>query len=344
MCGTVSIPQREGRVESVAASLHDFILGIAVHAVYVRNLVRLNQGMVEAGIIISLFSVCTCYFDALQVVVPAFLGSQTSGFEIPSRKFGIHVFASTFHAGSRQGNLSEQFVTRLHIEASHDALALFGFCHRQIDLAGSRTVEFQNEEIVLVYPNTVTYVASQGLCVFPLHVAEANLRVVLRFVPSRTMLQVNQDRSRVCSMIGITMESYTWRSGQFSSDIRFFQFDTIITRSCWFLIFRETAAISIPSTSAFASSRHYEYIAKVHTTGSVQVCLGEAPNDRVVIHIFRTISPTHCAGYRTGLNHTERSGSSRECMAVVGCPDEWIHVLGVIHWCCIGLSLVATAG
>ena len=71
-------------------------------------------------------------------------------------------------------------------------------------------------------------------------------------------------------------------------------------------------------------------IAEVHTAGTVQVGLGEAPDDGVVIDIFRAISPTESSGYGAGLNHTKGSSGTRESVAIVGCTDERIDVLGVI--------------
>ena len=104
------------------------------------------------------------------------------------------------------------------------------------------------------------------------------------------------------------------------------------------------AAVSIPSASTFACSWHYEHVAEVHTTGTTQMGLSETPDDGVAIHVFRAVSPTHFTRNRAGLDHTEWSSCTRECVSIVGCTDEWIHILCVIHLYCIGLCLIATAG
>ena len=172
---TVSIPQREGGIEGFPVGLYNLIFGIAVHAVNVRNLVRLDECVIEAGIVIGLLVIRTCYLNTAQVFVPISFCCFASSFEIPSRHFGVHILAGTFHTGGRQSNLGHQFITRLQIEAGHDALTLFGLSHRQVDLFGSRTVELQYEEIILMYPHAVSDMAGQGLCVFPFHLAEADL-------------------------------------------------------------------------------------------------------------------------------------------------------------------------
>ena len=157
-------------------------------------------------------------------------------------------------------------------------------------------------------------------------------------------MQVDEDCSLISIVISITVEGSTSRSCQFSLYIRFFQKYTVITRSSRFLIFGEMTAIAIPSTVTFTCYWHYEQVAKVHTACTIQVCLGETPDNGIVVYIFRTVSPTHSTCYWAGLNHTERSGCTREGVSVIGCTDEWIYILSVIHWRCIGLCLVATAG
>ena len=81
-----------------------------------------------------------------------------------------------------------------------------------------------------MYPYAVAYMAGEGLCVFPLHIADAYLRVVLAGTPSRTVLQVNQYGSRVGIVIGLAVESHARRGGQFNLYVRFFQKDTVVAR------------------------------------------------------------------------------------------------------------------
>ena len=75
---------------------------------------------------------------------------------------------------------------------------------------------------------------------------------------------------------------------------------------------------------------HHQNIPQIHTSGSVQMSLSEAPDQRVLISIFRTISPTYCTRHRTGLYHSERIASSGECMPIVSSTNKGIH-LSLIH-------------
>ena len=90
------------------------------------------------------------------------------------------------------------------------------------------------------------------------------------------------------------------------------------------------AAVSIPCTSTGTGNWHHQNIPQIHTSGSVQMSLSEAPDQRVLISIFRTISPTYCTRHRTGLYHSERIASSGECMPIVSSTNKGIHILGVI--------------
>ena len=195
-----------------------------------------------------------------------------------------------------------------------------------------------------MHPYTVAYVAAEGLLVVPLHFASADLSVVLAFAPGRAVLQVDEYRCRIGCVVSVSVESHTGGSGQFCLYIGFFEYNTVVAWCGKLIVLREFASISIPSTGTFAGSGHYKYIAQVHTSRTIEVGLCKAPNDGVVVDIFRAISPTEGSGYRACLNHTKGCCRTRESVAVVGSTDKWIHVLGVIRLDGIGLCLVATAG
>ena len=156
--------------------------------------------------------------------------------------------------------------------------------------------------------------------------------MILVFVPGRTVLQVYQDRSRISLVIGITVQGCMDGRSQFCLYARFIEGNCVISRCSALGGFLEAAAVAVPVALAVAGNRHYQNIAQVHTAGTVQVSLGESPDDGITVDIFRAVTPSHCSGYGAGLYHPKGTTGSRECMTVVGCSDERIDVLGIIYW------------
>ena len=63
MGGTISIPQRERGIESTRSGFHYRISSITIHTVYIRNLIGLNQRMIETSVEICFFIIRTVYFN-----------------------------------------------------------------------------------------------------------------------------------------------------------------------------------------------------------------------------------------------------------------------------------------
>ncbi len=120
------------------------------------------------------------------------------------------------------------------------------------------------------------------------------------------------------------------RSGQFRFHLRIGKFNRIITRSSGFFIFGEMATISIPCTGTCTSDGHYQNISQIHASRSVQMGLSESPNQRVLINILRTVSPTDCTCYGTSLHHSERITRTGKCMTVISSANKSINILSII--------------
>ena len=132
MSGTVSIPQRERRIESTRSSLYYRVGSITIHTVYVRNLIRLNQCVVETSIEICLFIIGTLYFNTAQIVIPFIVGGSSHSFKIPGRNFCFQILFSPVYAGGRKSHFHHQLVSRLHVKRGNDTFSFFCFAHRKI--------------------------------------------------------------------------------------------------------------------------------------------------------------------------------------------------------------------
>ena len=258
------------------------------------------------------------------------MGGSFHSVKVPCRNFGFQVLFCSVYTGCRKGYFHHQFLSRLHIKSGNDTFAFFCFAHRKIKRIYNRAVELHHKEIVLIYPHSVIDVSGQCLCVFPVYFTTVHLGMVLFFSPCRPMLQVDQDRSRIGFKISVTMQSRVDRSSQFRFHLRIGKFNRIITRSGSFLIFGEMATISIPCTGTCTSGGHYQNISQIHASRSVQMGLGESPNQRILINIFGTVSPTDRTCHRTGLHHSERITSTGKRMTIISGTNKGINVLSII--------------
>ena len=209
-------------------------------------------------------------------------------------------------------------------------------------MVDDQTAELHDEIIILVNPYFVVDMSGKRAVVFPVYLAAVYLRMILFFVPCRSVLQVDQDRSRVGLFVSVSVQCRMGSGCQFCFYLCLVECDSIISRSGIFGGLTETATVSIPCAVAFTSERHHEDISQIHTSGSIQMSLCEPPDNGVGIHVFGAISPSHSSCYRTGLYHTERTAGSRKGMSVVGCSDERINVLCIICLWSILLGCTAT--
>ena len=175
MSGTVSIPQRERRIESTRSSLYYRVGSITIHTVYVRNLIRLNQCVVETSIEICLFIIGTLYFNTAQIVIPFIVGGSSHSFKIPGRNFCFQILFSPIYTGSRKRHFHHQLVSRLHIERGNNTFAFFCLSHWKINRIDYRTVELHHKEIILIHPYRIIDMSCQCLGIFPVYFATVDL-------------------------------------------------------------------------------------------------------------------------------------------------------------------------
>ena len=93
---TVSVPTRESGVELTGLRLHQLVVGVAIHAVHVSNLVGLDQSVIERGVVVLLLLLGSLNVDALQIIVPVVVCRSLYGSEVPSRHLGLEVLLGTF--------------------------------------------------------------------------------------------------------------------------------------------------------------------------------------------------------------------------------------------------------
>ena len=286
--------------------------------------------MIETGIEIGHLIRSSFHFDSAQITVPFVFSLLAGFFKVPSGLFGSHISFGTFHTGRRHGDLHQHLFAGLQIKGSHDSPSFFRFAHRKINSTDHRTVELESKEVILIHPYAVAHMSAQGTVVFPFHVAGLYLGMILFLIPGRTMLQVDQYGGRVSLIVSVTVQSCMQGSSQFRLYARFVERNGIITRSRTFAILLERAAIAVPCPMTVSGDRHDQNISQVHASGSVQMCLGESPDNRILVDIFRTVSPSHGSRYRTGLYHTERTAGTGESMSVIGCSDKGIDILCIV--------------
>ena len=192
--GAVGIPAREGRIKLARLGLHNLVGSVAIHSINVGNLVGLNEGVVERGIIVFLLVEGALYINALQVGVPFVVSGAARGSKVPVRHFGSQVLLGAINAGGRHGNLHQQLLALVNaFKGGHNAVALLGVgSFGQGDVAGHGAVKLQYEEIVLLHPHRVLHMAHQRLCIFPMGFAKVHLRVILLLVPGWAVLQVDE--------------------------------------------------------------------------------------------------------------------------------------------------------
>ena len=175
MSGTISIPQRERGIESTRSGFYYRISGIAIHTVNIRNLIGLNQCMIETSVEISFFIIRTVYFNTTQIVIPFIMGSSLHSFKIPGRNFCFQILFSPIYTGGRKSHFHHQFVSRLHIERGNNTFAFFCLSHRKINRIDYRTVEFHHKEIILIHPYRIIDMSCQCLRIFPIYFATVDL-------------------------------------------------------------------------------------------------------------------------------------------------------------------------
>ena len=291
--------------------------------------------MVEAGIEVGLLIIRTGYFNAAQIIIPFVVCCLLHSFKIPVGYFRFHILLGSIHAGGGHGYFHQQFLSRLHVKSSDDAFPFFSFGHGQIQGIYDGTIELHNKKVILVHPYAVAYMSGQSLCIFPIGFATLYLRMILVFVPRRSVLKVNQYRCRVGVMIGITVQGGMGRGGQFGLHAGVGQLYGVVSGSRCFLVFGEVAAISVPGTGACSGNRHHQDVSQVHTPCSIKVCLGKSPYQGVGVHIFRAISPADSSGYGACLDHAERTAGTGKGMSVVCCSDERVNILRVVSFACL---------
>ena len=159
-------------------------------------------------------------------------------------------------------------------------------------MIGYGAIEFQYEEIILFYLHCIFYMSGQSLCVFPLRMAEIDLRMINVFIPRRPVLQVDQDGGRVGLMERISMQGYVSCRSQFRFYFRFVEFYGVVAGNGVFVRFGESASVSIPASDSVSCNRHDEDIAQIHASRAVEMSLSESPDDGIRIHVFGAIPPT----------------------------------------------------
>ena len=132
MSSTISIPQRECGIESTRSGFHYRIGSITIHTVHIRNLIGLNQCMIETSVEICFFIIRTVYFNTAQIVIPFIKGSSLHSFKIPGRNFCFQILFSPVYAGGGKSHFHHQLVSRLHVKRGNDAFSFFCFAHRKI--------------------------------------------------------------------------------------------------------------------------------------------------------------------------------------------------------------------
>ena len=175
MSSTISIPQRECGIESTRSGFHYRIGSITIHTVHIRNLIGLNQCMIETSVEICFFIIRTVYFNTAQIVIPFIMGSSLHSFKIPGRNFCFQILFSPIYTGGRKSHFHHQLVSRLHIERGNNTFAFFCLSHRKINRIDYRTVEFHHKEIILIHPYRIIDMSCQCLGIFPVYFATVDL-------------------------------------------------------------------------------------------------------------------------------------------------------------------------
>ena len=335
MSCAVGIPAREGRVELAVACAYHLVVGVAILTVYVRNLVRLNQSVVERRVVVLLVGIGARNVDAAKVRVPLVVRGACHLGEVPCRHFCLHISACALNARCRHSHFHEQLLTAWYVERSHESLsALCVHSLRQLNVAYHRSVELHHEEVVLVYPHLVAYVSGERLCVLPLCLARDALRVILLVAPSRSVLQVDEHGSRVGVVERVAVERNVRRRCQLGLYLSVGKIHRVVAWRSELLLFRIVRAVAVPCACAFSACWHHEDVAQIHTARAVEVGLCESPNERVAVYVLRAVAPAHSTRHRAGLYHAERAACAGESVSVVGVSDERVNVLCVVGGVC----------
>ena len=169
MSGTISIPQRERRIKSPRSRFHNGVGSVTIHTIDIRNLIRLNQSMIETGIEVCLFIIGTLYFDTAQITIPFIMRSVSHSVKVPGRNFRFQVLLGSGYARSGKGHFHHQLVSRLYVESSNNAFPFLRLSHRKVKRVCNRTIKFYHKEIILIHPYGIIDMSGQRLGVFPIH-------------------------------------------------------------------------------------------------------------------------------------------------------------------------------
>ena len=164
--------------------------------------------------------------------------------------------------------------------------------------------EAHDEPIVLLHPNGVADVAAEGVFIVHLHLAGIGLRVVLLFVPCRSVVEVDEECC-ICRVVeGETVYTGMGGGGDFGLYARTVEEDAVVSGPGTFAALAEGGAVvgGVVAGYALEGGGHDEHITEVHTACTIKMSLGESPNGTVCTHIFRTVVPAYAAGDGRGLD------------------------------------------
>ena len=192
-----------------------------------------------------------------------------------------------------------------------------------------RTVESQHEINILLHPYPVAHMSGERTVVVLRKLTRQHVRMILLFIPGRSVLKVEQHRSRIGPFERIAVIGHTGSGRQLHFYSGFIQTHSIITRRSLLRALVESAAIILPAGAC--RHGHEQNVAQVQASRPVEVGLRESPDAVVRIAVFRTILPAHRTGDRTGLHQSERLAGSGKRMPVVGISDKGIDITRIVR-------------
>ena len=323
--GAVGVPGGEGGVERAVFGFRQIAVGVAVRAVYVGNVVRLDKGMVEAGVEICLFHVRAFHLDAVEIAAPHVLGFLPRGLEIPARQFRLHVAARAVDGGGGEGYFHLQLLAFLEVERHEHPLSLLCRGERQGGDARHGAAELHLEIYVLFHPHVAAHMTREARGAFPVYLAGFHVRVILLLAPRRSVLQVDEQGGGVCFVERVAVVCHVRRGGEFGRYIVLREFHRVIARACPLAALAERAAVVL----AAGASRygHHQHVAEVGAARAVEVRLAKSPYPRVGVDVFRAILPAHRARHRACLNQSEGQAGTGKRVSGCGSADKGIDVV-----------------
>ena len=319
MRGAEGVPQRERGVVVAKRGCAHLVVRAAVASVDVRDVVRVDEEVVERGVEVRHLVGVALRPHAAEEVVPLRARLRAHAVEVPAGNLGGKVAARARQIDGGERHLHEQRAARRHVEvedAPHGLLG--GILLRQLGHGRRRLAELHHVGELAVHPQAVAVASRHAHVVLHGGRRLGHVRVQRLRVAHDAPLRVDEHvRARAQEREAVDRRMRRHRHLHLHAVIR--ERHAVVAGRGRLRRLRERARVRLAVTRA--GERHHEDVAEVGTPRAAEVRLREAENVRVGVAVAARVVPAEVAGVGSGLHEAEWVRRGGEAVSVEGAAD-----------------------